>query len=692
MSSSEKKKPYPPRRASVPELTFKALLVGLIMSVILGAANAYLGLKAGMTIAATYPAAVIGMAVIRILKGTILEENIARTIGSIGEAVAAGAIFTIPAFFIAGIWKPFFTPEHYITSSLILIAGSLIGIVFVALLRRGMVEDPELPYPESQAASEIHKAGQQAARGSKLLFSGMALGGIVKLLGEMKFFPVYFEKFISFTKQTITGTSFTGKGGILLGSPGISPAYLGVGYIIGPKLSALNFSGGLIAWGLLVPMIMYFLAPGWNIDGMAAALMMKDTALTHDAAVIKVMTTNAFTIWRFIVRPIAIGGMLVASLTTLFGMRNSLFTGIKRSIVDFRKSQTGQNSALSRTDQDLNFKWILSGISVAALITFCVSYFIINAPLNIAFLATLLMIVLSFFFSAVAGYLVGMIGSSNSPISGLTLTTIVITALVMLLLGVSGITGVSLVLVVAAIICVGASVAGEMLQDLKVGYILGGTPWKMEVSDILGIVINAVVMFGVLVFLNEGDIAKGIKEGYEGGFGSNNLAAPQAGLMALLSKGIMESAMAWPLIIAGMLMGLGFVMMQMKSPMLVCIGMYLPLETTFAIFIGGMVKGIVDKLAERKKLDKQSKDMIENKGVLLASGLIAGEALMGLVIAVLAVFNIFLSEHFCIFDHPSSFISILVLMVISLILIIIPFRNIQNKNSPESNMTESKKR
>jgi putative OPT family oligopeptide transporter len=682
MPPSVKKHSFVSHNSSAQELTAKALIIGIIMSVILGAANAYLGLKAGMTIAATYPAAVIGMAVIRIMKGNILEENIARTIGSIGESVAAGAIFTIPAFFIAGIWKPFFTPGHYITSSLILIAGSLIGIVFVALLRRGMVEDKELPYPESQAAAEIHKAGQQAAKGSKLLFSGMLLGGGIKLLGELKLFPVYFEKFVSFTKQTITGTSFAGKGGILLGSPGISPAYLGVGYIIGPGLSALNFSGGLIAWGLLVPMFMYFMAPGWNVDGMAAAIMLKDTALTHDAAVIKVMTANAYSVWRFIVRPIAIGGMLVASLTTLFNMRKSLTTGIKRSMDDFKKSKADTKSMLTGTDQDIRFKWILSGIAVSAVITFYLCYFVFDASVFISLIATLLMVLLSFFFSAVAGYLVGMIGSSNSPVSGLTLTTIVVTALVMLLLGVSGTTGVTLVLAVAAIICVVASVAGEMLQDLKVGYILGGTPWKMEVSDILGIVINAVVMFGVLVFLNEGDIAKGIKEGYEGGFGSKNLAAPQAGLMALLSKGIIEGAMAWPLIIAGMLMGIGFIMMQMKSPMLVCIGMYLPLETTFAIFIGGMIKGIVDKLAERKNPDKINRDMIENKGILLASGLIAGEALMGLIIAVLAVFNIFLNEHFSFFDNPSSLISVLVLLVIAIFLILIPLRNSQNKTIP----------
>ena len=330
---SEKKKftPFVSAETNLKEFTLRALLIGLIMSVVLGAANAYLGLKAGMTIAATYPAAVIGMAILRAMKGNILEENFARTVGSIGESVAAGAIFTLPAFFVAGIWNPFFTPGHYFTSTLILISGGILGIMFVALLRRVMVEDTELPFPESVAASEIHKAGQNSGGASKYLFGAMIFGALVKLLGELKFFAVTFEKFFVFAKQTITGTKLTGQGGMLFSSPGISPAYMGVGYIIGPKLGALNFSGGIIAWGLLTPMILYFMGPSIDFGALANALMATDHSLSLQAATEKKLILHCLiksgVLWF---RPIAIGGMLVSAVFTLYKMRNSLITGLKR--------------------------------------------------------------------------------------------------------------------------------------------------------------------------------------------------------------------------------------------------------------------------------------------------------------------------------------------------------------------------
>ena len=235
MAEHRKYVPFVSAETNMKEFTIRALIIGLFFAVILGAANAYLGLRAGMTIAATYPAAVLGMAILKLLKGSILEENFARTVGSIGESVAAGAIFTLPGFFVSGIWPEFFTVGHYITSTLILIAGGVLGIMFVALLRRVMVEDAELPFPESIAASEIHKAGQSGAGGSKFLFAAMGLGALVKILGELKLFQYLWEKFVFFGKQTITGTIFPGKGGMLLSSPGVSPAYMGVGYIIGPR-------------------------------------------------------------------------------------------------------------------------------------------------------------------------------------------------------------------------------------------------------------------------------------------------------------------------------------------------------------------------------------------------------------------------------------------------------------------------
>jgi len=676
--------PFVSAETNMKEFTIKALIIGLFFAVILGAANAYLGLKAGMTIAATYPAAVLGMAILRLMKGSILEENFTRTVGSIGESVAAGAIFTLPAFFISGIWSEFFTPGHYITSSLILIAGGILGIMFVALLRRVMVEDAELPFPESVAAAEIHKAGQGGASGSRFLFWAMALGGLIKILGELRLFQYLWEKFVLFGKQTISGTIFTGQGGMLLSSPGVSPAYMGVGYIIGPKLGALNFSGGLIAWGLMAPMIMYFLIPSVNLTDWAAFIMSQDPTLTTDSAMAKVSDPSyqINQIWRFIIRPIAIGGMLVSAGYTLFKMRKSLSTGIARSVKDVQKAATGIEHNVPRNEKDISFSWIMIGIGAVAVLTFCITYFIFNAGVLISFVASTVMIILAFFFASVSGYLVGNMGSSNNPISGLTLTALVVTALILVGLGVQEEAGVATVLGVAAIVCVSAAVAGEMLQDLKAGHILGGTPWRMQLGDILGVILAGVVMFVVLAFLNDGDIASGNNLGYQGGFGSKNLSAPQASLMAILSRGIVQGQMAWPLIIAGMLMGAAFILMQVKSPMLVSVGMYLPIETTFAIFVGGVIKGAVDLFSEKRKHNPAQKVRVENTGVLLASGLIAGEALMGLVIAILAVFNTFIYDYFVFFKNPTFWISFIVLAIIAYVLIQIPLKNAGKPDEP----------
>jgi putative OPT family oligopeptide transporter len=659
--TAPKFKPYVPIETDMKEFTIRALVIGLIMSVVLGAANAYLGLKAGMTIAATYPAAVIGMALLRIMKGSILEENFARTVGSIGESVAAGAIFTIPAFFIAGIWPEFATTGHYIQSTLIMLAGGVLGIMFVALLRRVMVEDVDLPFPESVAASEIHKAGRAGGTGAKFLFSAMAFGAIVQSLGQFKFFALSWEKFISFSKATIglrSSGNVTAESGILLSSPGISPAYIGVGYIIGPKLASLNFSGGLLAWGLFVPILTYFIGPTLIPAG-----------ATGDDATWIAMATN---VWRFIVRPIAIGGMLVSAAFTLFRMRKSLIAGIGRSIGDVKKAATGDHVVV-RTEKDISFKWIMIGILLTGVLTFFIyNYF--AQDVTAALVATIVMIIAGFFFAAVSGYLVGTIGSSNNPISGLTLSTLLVAALLMVALGMTGQTGVAAVLGVAAVVCVSAAVAGEMLQDLKVGHILGGTPWKMQIGDLMGIGLAASVMFLPLVVLHQGDINSGGT-----GFGGKNLPAPQASLMALLSQGIVGGQMAWPLIIVGMLMGLGFILMQVRSPMLVSVGMYLPLETTFAIFIGGLFKGLVERVNARKGHNDAQKARIENTGVLLASGLIAGEALIGLLFAAFAFFDV---KLFAIFEEPSFITSLVILGVIGWILVQIPVKNAGRPDEP----------
>jgi putative OPT family oligopeptide transporter len=656
-----KYKPYVPADTQMREFTLRALIIGLVMSVVLGAANAYLGLKAGMTIAATYPAAVIGMAVLRALKGTILEENFARTVGSIGESVAAGAIFTLPAFFIAGIWPEFGTRGHYLESTAIMFAGAVLGIMFVALLRRVMVEDPELPFPESVAASEIHKAGRAGGTGAKFLFSAMGIGALIQSFRDTQLFAARWEKFIPFSRASINLRStgnVSAQSGLLLSSPGVSPAFLGVGYIIGPRLASLNFSGGLLAWGLFVPILTYFIGPSLVPAGGTGG----------EAGWVD-MANNT---WRYIVRPIAIGGMLVSAAFTLYRMRKNLAIGMKRSIGDVKKAAAGEKVA-ERTDLDIPFNWVVIGVLASGVLTFFIyNYFARN--IVAALVATVVMILAGFFFAAVSGYLVGIIGSSNNPISGLTLSTLLVAALMMVALGMEGVPGVAAVLGVAGVVCVSSAVAGEMLQDLKAGHILGGTPWRMQVGDLIGVALAAGVMFIPLVILHQGDINMG-----GGGFGGRNLAAPQASLMALLSQGIVGGQMAWPLIIVGMFMGVGFILMQVKSPMLVSVGMYLPLETTFAIFIGGLFKGIVDMVNARRQHNDAQKARVENIGVLLASGLIAGEALTGLVVAALAFFEI---KIFHFFENPSFAVSLLVFAIVAWILIRIPVKNAGRPDEP----------
>jgi len=683
---AERKKfiPFVSAETKMAEFTLRALIIGLILAVVLGAANAYLGLRAGMTIAATYPAAVIGMALLKVMRGSILEENFARTVGSIGESVAAGAIFTLPAFFIAGLWDPFFTPGHYVTSTVILISGGILGIMFVALLRRVMVDDAELPFPESVAAAEIHKSGRSIGSGSKFLFSAMGTGALIQALGQMNFFKLSYDKFIAFKSHTIKSTAFKVNGGALLSSPGISPAYMGVGYIIGPKLGALNFSGGLVAWGLLAPLVYFFVSPYFTPD------YLQEWATNFVAVYPKYSVADALQkvsspefqmgrIWYLIVRPIAIGGMLMGALYTLFKMRKTLIAGISRSFGDVKKAAMGGSVEL-RTEKDIKFSWIIFGILLVALTTFIITWFVFKTALLPALVAATLMIVLAFFFAAISGYLVGIMGSSNNPISGLTLTALVVTALILVTIGVNANNGgVAAVLGVAAIVCVSAAVAGEMLQDLKAGHILGGTPWKMQIGDIIGVVLAGAVMFIVLDFLNRADIAQGMNENYIGGFGSKNLAAPQAGLMAMLSKGIVGGEMTWPLIAFGMFFGMGLILMQVKSPMLIAVGMYLPLETTFAIFLGGLVKGVVDMMIEKRKLNEAQRARVENIGILLASGLIAGEALCGLLFAPLKIANIDFKQK--LYD-PHVMIGFAIIILISLVLIYVPVRNAGKPDEP----------
>jgi len=627
--------PVVPDNSNQSEFTVRALILGLVMCVVLGAANAYLGLRAGMTIAATYPAAVIGMAVLRLMKGSLLEENFARTVGSIGESVAAGAIFTLPAFVILKFWK--FDQAHmlqeYALSAALMALGGTLGIMFVTVLRRVMVEDPGLPFPESVAASEIHKAGQKGSEAALQLFRAMFVGAVVKLLDGFGIFRSSNEAAIGIgtVKQTFVRLGIGDQapkvvtGGVThFSAPDITPAYFGVGYIIGPELGSLNFAGGLFAWGLFVPTLIYFLGP--TLIDQYLALKAGNEEAAWAAMVVD--------IWKFIVRPIAVGGMLVGASYTLYKMRKNLIGGVKRGIEDVKKSASA-SAATRRTQQDLNLKVVGFGI-LTLLVLMTLLYNGFTGAIGPAIVAALVILITGFFFAAVSGNLVGMIGSSNNPLSGLTLTTVIVAALTMVVVGMKGVEGVMAVLGVAAVGCVSAAVAGEMLQDLKVGHILGGTPWKMQVGDIIGVIVASLVMFFPLYMMHTADVAQ---FGDAGGFGGKTYPAPQAGLMAALSQGIVGGEMAWPLVVVGIAMGIALILIKVKSPMLFSVGMYLPLGTTFAIFCGGMVRGMVDRLRDKRGYNAAQKARVENAGVLAASGLIAGEALIGLFIAAVVGFR-----------------------------------------------------
>ena len=662
---TEKKfRSYVPDKTDLREFTLRAILLGLVMTVVLGAANLYLGLRAGMTIAATYPSAVIGMAILRLMKGSILEENMARTIGSIGESVAAGAVFTIPAFVLSGVWPAFDIENGYWKSVALMAVGGTLGILFVTLLRRVMVEDPELPFPESVAAAEIHKAGQQGARAAQILFANMGLGAAVYFLGAINVFAASKDFLVhvgelgrSVVKLTrVTGTPTLQAGAMTtFSAPAISPAYIGVGYIIGPRLGALNFAGGVFAWGLLVPLLVFFLGPQMQpyVNG--------ETGWADVAG----------STWYNVVRPIAVGGMMVGASFTLFRMRKNLGIGIKRAVSDLRKSAAA-HEATTRTQRDLSSKVVFGGLGVVFLCMIALYYYFAGV-IGAAVAAAVVMIVLGFFFAAVSGNLVGMIGSSNNPVSGLTLCTLVISALLMIAMGLRGNAGIAAVLGVAAVVCVSSAVAGEMLQDLKAGHILGGTPSKMQIGDLLGIAVSSMALFFPLMWLHRAYT-----------FGTPQLSAPQAGLMASLAQGIVGGNMAWPLVVVGIMMGFGLILIEVRSPMLFSVGMYLPLETTFAIFVGGIFRWLTDKYRDKGNFNDAQKARIENAGILTASGLIAGEALCGLVVAGFKAAEKS-SGHKILPDWTwagTAWLSLLVLIALATLMIRLPLANAGRPDEP----------
>src|SRR5215472_11401183 len=677
-------RPFVPENVQMPEFTARAVLLGLCLTVVLGAANAYLGLRAGQTVAATYPAAVISMAVLRLRKGSILEENISRTAGTIGESVAAGAVFTLPAFYLAQVWAPPAIPKglgfwasmwalaadpSYARSTALMIVGAVLGVLFVSLIRRVMVEDPELPFPESVAAGEIHKAGQHGATAAKYLFYNIGFGAAVYLGGVFNLFAPdhdFFFRVGQLGRSTLRlgpagSPQVLGAGGVsTVAGPTVSPAFIGVGYIIGPELAALNFSGSVVVWGMLIPLLIFFLGPQLQSYLPAGA--------TADDSWLGLVNG----VWRYIVRPVAVGSMMVGTCYTLFRMRKNLLAGLGKAFGELRGGGPDLRS-VARTERYMSSKAVFSLIGCTFLLM-CVLYVYLSGLVTGGIAAALVMLIVGFFFATVSGYLVGVIGSSNNPISGLTLSTLVIAALLMVTLGVSGTSGVIAVLGVAAVVCVSSAVAGELLQDFKVGYILGGTPRSIQIVELIAVVVASLVMYFPLMVLHQGNINKG---GI--GFGDKALSAPQAGLMASLAQGIVGGDMAWPLVITGILMGIAMIMFRVKSPMLVAIGMYLPFATTAAIFVGGMIRWVTEARTRSRGLNQAQRTRVENIGILIASGLIAGEALAGLVTAT---FNFQQWPLPVIFANPSYWAGLVVMALIAWVLVRVPLANAGRPDEP----------
>ena len=623
---AEEQKPFVPAEASIAELTWKALGLGIVMAAIMGAANAYLALKAGQTVSATFPAAILALAAFRLpfFRGTVLEQNIARSAATVGEALAAGAIFTIPAFLMVSVdGQRLWTSFDYWQTSLILLVGGVLGVLFITLLRRTLAVDAELPFPESRACAAIVRAGQAGESGAKYVFSAMGLGMLIQVFKDGAGLRLFRES-VEFFRQLPASVihhfdssrnplgDIEHRGAVAFSTPSVSPALIGVGYIIGFELAAINFSGGVLAWLVFIPLA-FFVNPGLATQLSAAG------AAAPEGEII-------FSVWYNVVRPIAVGAMLVGAAKTMWGMRASIASAFRGALR--RGSAT---AAPSRLEQDLDARAILLGI-VGLTIPMAWLYFHFTQNLVGAVVAALVMLVLGFLLSAVGGYLVGLVGGSNQPVSGLTLSALILAALLMVAFGVTGLAGVGAVLGVAAVVCCAICVSGSLIQDLKVGHMLGGTPKKMEIAEIVATVTTSFVLVFPMLWLHSANLKQG---GI--GIGDPELPAPQAGLMASLSQGIVGGQMPWGLILFGMFFSVGLILIKAPSPTLIAVGMYLPFETTGAIFVGGCLKALADRLAHRRGTVGEAWTRYDNMGSLVASGLIAGESITGVLFAGLVL-------------------------------------------------------
>ncbi len=592
----------------VPQLTLRAILLSIVLVVILAAANTYLGLFAGMTIASAIPAAVVSMGVLRLLGGgTILENNIVQTGASAGSSIASGVIFTIPALVILGYWDTF----EYWWVFAIAGLGGLLGVIFSVPLRRSLIVDQGLAFPEGKAAAEVLKTGENPGQGIKVLAVAALFGAFAKVgaASGLRLFP-----------DTAAGATWVGKAIAYMGT-NLSAALLGVGYIVGLNIGIVVLAGAMIGWNIAIPIYSsFFLQTDPALAAQVAAASAEDAA---------------FMIWSAQIRYLGVGAMLIGGIWTLISLRKSLFSGIQSGFAATRK---GSTVVLAETERDIPMKYIALGLVLFTLPLLALYQSIVH-QWSASIPMTIIMIVAGFLFVSVSAYMAGLVGSSNNPVSGITISTILFAALVLVvLLGRDSSIGAVAAIMIGAVVCCAACIGGDNLQDLKAGHIVGATPWKQQVMLAIGAVSSALIMAPVLNLLLT---AYGI--GDRTAEHPNALLAPQANLMASVAKGIFGGQLPWTTI--GIGAGIGAVIIIVDSwlkasgkkfrvPVLACaIGIYLPIELMVPIFLGGLLAHIVERKMGGAR-NEEEHGQIHRKGMLFSAGLITGEALMGIFIAI----------------------------------------------------------
>lgn len=596
---NESFKPYISADKVLPEFTVTSILMGIILAVVFGAANAYLGLKVGMTVSASIPAAVISLGVIRVImkKNSILESNMVQTIGSAGESLAAGAIFTMPALFLWAEEGKIDMPG-YLEITLIALFGGILGVLFMIPLRKALIVEEHgiLPYPEGMACAEVLLAGEEGGSNASTVFAGMGLGAAFKFIVDgLKIVPS------DITTPNIKG--YAGQIGVE-----IYPALIGVGYICGPSISSYMFAGGIIAWLVLIPAVVFF---GGSVD----FATLGNTGLAGQTIAEVYEANGASAIWSNVIKYVGAGAIATGGVISLLKSLPLIIKTFAGAMKSLKNTSGGTNV---RTDRDLKMPVVLGIILIVIILIWLVP----SVPVSL--LGAFLIAIFGFFFATVSSRMVGLIGSSNNPVSGMAIATLLISTFVLKATGNTGMAGMTGAIAIGSIICVIAAIAGDTSQDLKTGFIVGATPAKQQVGELIGVVASGFAIAGVMSLLNKA-----------WGFGSAEIPAPQATLMKMIVEGIMDAKLPWVLVFMGVFLALALEVLRVPV-MPFAIGLYLPIYLSCGIMVGGVVRLFLDK---KKEAEAKKKEMISN-GTLYCAGMIAGEGLVGILMAVLAIIKV----------------------------------------------------